>query len=794
MKIAKYLINLLYFLLCLNTLFAQSIEGRITSTDNKELEFVTVKLIRDTTILRYVSSDQNGRFTFNNLTDKSTYRLRLQHTGFDDIDTIVIAGAFKKMIFKMRGKVNTLKEVVVNANKPFIERKVDRLVFNVQNSMASVSGDAMDVLKVTPLVMVENEALNIIGKGSVTVMVNDKILRISGDDLTSYLRSIPSGSIESIEVITVPPSKYSAAGNAGILNIKLKKMVNDFWSASIRSIYTQTTHPTINLGAGFNYKKNRFSLYSSLNMTEGSVLFTEKPHISYSAQDWKTISKKRSFTQLYNGRVQAEYKISEKLSVGAQAYLNNSRPHSNDQTLTNITQRTGLLDSIIKGDGYQNSKTKSLGLNFNSTYSLGKNGQEIVLDLDHYRSKFDNFRNFNSETFNPNGSSIKNQEWYSANIGENAFTNTSLNIDVEQKIKMFDINYGVNFSNSRNRNELESFATARKTDTIFNYSDEFEFKENIGSIFFSIASSISKNIDFKAGLRLENTNTEGVSNTLVTKYENNYLKLFPTLYTSYKINDKNVFSIGYGRRIDRPAFMAMNPFSRYISKYYYTVGNPYLLPSFSHNIEMNYSNNRNLNLSLYTNFAKEQIAQTAIPFEHSKMVVDTMQNFYDMSTIGFTAIYTLRKSNWLESNFVFNGYHRSIKQYDNTIVDDYKVNVAYISMDNNFRITKKLNTQLSSFYYSPQVTGIFRRSPRFNVNFNFRYKINDQWDLALFANDILKTQQGKLNAIVNGVQQSYDNYYDSRSLRLTVSYRFGSININARQRNFINEKEKQRAY
>ncbi|MFC3354591.1 outer membrane beta-barrel family protein [Sphingobacterium zeae] len=791
---SKYLLSFFLILQFLSPVFAQSVEGKIITAENKNLEFVTIKLIHDTTVLQYSSSDQNGNFTFNNLKEKSTYRLKLQHTGFIDIDTTFISGHLKKMTFRMTEKVNTLKEVVVNGNKPLIERKVDRLVFNVQNSMVSLSGDAMDVLKVTPLVMAENDALSIIGKGSVAIMVNDKILRISGDDLTSYLRSIPSESIESIEVITVPPSKFSAAGNAGILNIKLKKIVNDFWSASARSIFTQTTHPTINLGAGFNYKKDRLSLYSSLNMTEGSVLFTEKPHIAYNTQDWNTISKKRSFSKYYNGRIQADYKVSEKLSVGAQAFLNDNRPHANDNTITNIMQKTGLLDSIINGNGSQNSTTNSLGLNFNSTYSLGKDGQEIVLDLDHYRSNFDNFRSFNSETFLPNGTPIQNNKWYSGNNGQNVFTNTSFNLDVEQKIKMFDINYGINFSTSRNRNNLQSVATSRITDTIFNYSDEFEFKENIGSLFFSINTAISKKIDLKAGLRIENTTTEGISNTLVKKYENKYMKFFPTLYTSYKINEKNAFSLGYGRRIERPAFLAMNPFARYISKYYYTVGNPYLLPSFSHNIEMNYSNNSNLNLSLYTNFAKEQIAQTAIPYENSKMVVDTMQNFYDMSTVGFTAIYTLRKSNWLESSFVFNGYHRNIKQYDNKIVPDYNVNVIYLSLDNNFKVSKKITTQLSSFYYSPQITGIFRRSPRFNVNLNFRYKINEQWDLALFANDILKTQQGKLKAIVNSVQQTYDNYYDSRSIRLSISFRFGSMNISARQRNFISDKEKQRAY
>ena len=201
----------------------------------------------------------------------------------------------------------------------------------------------MDVLKLTPLVMEENGALGIIGKGSVAVMVNDKMLRISGEDLAAYLKSIPSNTIESIEVITVPPSKYSAEGNSGILNIKLKKVIHDYWSASIRSVYTQSTYPTENLGVGFNYQKKKLSISSNASMNDGSSASIERPLILYTTQNWKSESNRRSYSKLYNARLQADYKMSDKLTIGTQAFYNNSRPHATDQSSTSIEQKNNWI-------------------------------------------------------------------------------------------------------------------------------------------------------------------------------------------------------------------------------------------------------------------------------------------------------------------------------------------------------------------------------------------------------------------------------------------------------------------
>jgi len=131
----------------------------------------------------------------------------------------------------------TLQTVTVTAQRPLIERKIDRLVFNVENSVAATGGDALDALKVTPGIQVQNNQIGMIGKSGLAVMINDRILNLSGDDLINYLKSIKSDDIQSIEVITTPPAKYDAEGNSGIINIKLKKAAPNSWSASISGAY-----------------------------------------------------------------------------------------------------------------------------------------------------------------------------------------------------------------------------------------------------------------------------------------------------------------------------------------------------------------------------------------------------------------------------------------------------------------------------------------------------------------------------------------------------------------------------
>jgi hypothetical protein len=151
-----------------------------------------------------------------------------------------------------------IQEVEIQAKKKLVERKIDRLVFNVENSISAIGGDALDALKITPGLRVHNDKISMIGKSGMSVMVDDKLIQLSGEDLINYLKTISSDNIKSIEVITTPPAKYDAEGNSGIVNIKLKKTKPNQWSASFKSSYIQSTYPKGSVGGNFNYKKNKF--------------------------------------------------------------------------------------------------------------------------------------------------------------------------------------------------------------------------------------------------------------------------------------------------------------------------------------------------------------------------------------------------------------------------------------------------------------------------------------------------------------------------------------------------------
>lgn len=202
---------------------------------------------------------------------------------------------------------------------------MDRLIFNVENSISPPGGDAIDALKVTPSIRVQNDMITMIGKSGMSVMVDDKLIQLSGDDLVNFLKTISSDNIKNIEVITTPPAKYSVEGNSGLVNIKLKKAKKDSWNASINSAYRQATYVTGSIGGNFNYQKNKISIFSNLNYSNGASAPVETSKIYYPNQLWSNNSQRKDFNNSIGGRIGIDYQISKKWIMGIQYLGSNSK-------------------------------------------------------------------------------------------------------------------------------------------------------------------------------------------------------------------------------------------------------------------------------------------------------------------------------------------------------------------------------------------------------------------------------------------------------------------------------------
>lgn len=384
-------------------LFSQNkITGQILDSENIPVEFATINLhTKDTVLLKSTFSDENGKFEIDEI--QGNYLLDISFLGNPLFNKeIKLNNNIDLGIIKVENSI-TLQEIIISKEKKLIEKKIDRLVFNVENSVAATGGNGLDALKLAPRIKVQNDEISMIGKGSVAVLINDRIVQMSGEDLSTYLKSLNAEDIKSIEVISNPPAKYSAEGNSGLVNIVLKKSKNDAWNASLRSIYQQATYAKGNVGGSFNMQKGKIQLNTAISYTNGSNAPQETNKIFYPNLTWDEVNNRRDFTDALSTRLGLEYKINDKLSTGFTYNYINSNPLIKEIDKTTLTNPSNsVLDSLITTLG-RNEYDKTLNsLNYHLIYDIDTIGRKLSLDFDYFNYKNETNRIFNTQSFFPN--------------------------------------------------------------------------------------------------------------------------------------------------------------------------------------------------------------------------------------------------------------------------------------------------------------------------------------------------------------------------------------------------------
>ena len=793
----RHLLSLLLIILFQNQVFSQiKISGQIKDEKNNPIEFIEIQLQnKDSIIFKSELTNAEGKFIIE--TEKGEYSLLVRQLGLIHNKQIINLTQDTYIgVIKITEKQQQLQEVVITSKKKLIERKVDRLIFNVENSISASGGDAIDALKVTPNIRVQNDNVKMIGKSNMIVMVDDKIIQLTGDDLNNFLKTIPSNNIKSIEVITTPPAKYDAEGNSGLVNIKLKKSKKDSWSASINTSYRQATYPTGNVGGNFNYQKGKVSIFSSTNIAKGTSSPVETSNIFYPNQLWANKSTRKDFTNLIGGRFGIDYQITDKLIMGIQYLGGNQKPNIEENNLTTIYNSNNNINSFIKTNADNNRKNNSNSLNYHTIYSIDTLGTKIFADIDYFKFNKTENRTFESNSLNSDYSTIPNS-FFSANNGtETDFTNFSGKIDVDMPLKWVSLSYGGKTSFSKNIGDV-SFYNLTSGNPIFdpNQSNKFEYKENINALYFSGTKKIGKKWETQFGIRMEATNTKGISTTLNQENTNNYIKFFPTIYLVYNYNDDNSFSINYSKRINRPSFHSLNPFRWYDNPYSYAEGNPFLQPSYSHNVEFGFTHNQNLENKFYYSKTENGYSQLTTLDENTNIQATKYANFFNTEIFGISESYTFDKIKWWESvNSLDLSYNKSTSKVSITNQNREGFN-SYFSTNNTFNLNSKKTIILNlNFWLSPSgVDGLDKisASNQFDLAMKFFF-LDKNLQLGIVANDIFSSNRFTYTSFSNNIKQEYRNYYDVRSFRISLFYKFGSTKIKVEKRNFGNEEEKGR--
>jgi iron complex outermembrane receptor protein len=788
--------NLLIFLLLPLFCLAQTtvkLKGKITS-ETTALEWANISIFNsEGKIIDGTTSKQDGSFEIN--LKEGSYKIRMNLIGFMDSEKgILIEKDTDLGVIILKENATNLSEVVIQSKKNTIEQKIDRVVYNLENNVTNVGGDALSAINTAPGVVVQNDVINTLGKGASRVMIDGRMIELTGEELNGFLKSISASDIKNIEIISNPASKYEAEGTGGLINIIMKKGARNSWKNTTTVSSDQSQYGIYNLRNNFFYNKNKFRFSASVNGKTGYRNINETLDMHFDEGPTKMAVGSKLNEENISGKVALDYDFSENTTVGFQFLKDKSNPDFDANIRINKYNTQNELDSYINNTSFIDRKSGNQTYNMHLITKVDSLNRKLSFDVDYFKydSKYDmdfTARNYSSDgTFvdvNQSGRNISNQD----------IDNLSFKADMEHPLQGLNLSYGAKMSFTNSNSDVIFYNTITGTPELdTNQSNQFKYTENNQAIYISGDKKINDKWNFQLGLRLENTQTNGFSETLNQETKNNYFKLFPTFYTSYKKNENNSFSLNYGKRIRRPSFSLLNPFRVYISSNSYSEGNPFLKPSFSDNFEFAHSYKKILRTSVFLNAITDGygVIFTANPETNTQIV--TRENYFKGLNYGIGETYSANIAEWWQSEnsvYFLGSKIKFIKDINATPLNSLEVD---FSTNNTFSLGKESKLQIDFTYTTPYANGLYETGYTSSLNIGFKQDLlKKTMQIAFLVNDIFNTSYVKDDvSIVNGVKQVYSQNESNRFARLSVIYNFGNKKITVKERNFGNQEEKNR--
>ena len=764
------------------------VSGQVIDGNTKTIEAATITLLRakDSSVAKISAANKNGDFVFENVIEGKYFVsiTAVGHTkGFSELFEITQTNTNVTLkTIELVPVAKNLTGVTVAAKKPLIEQKIDRTIVNVEASITNVGTSALEVLEKSPGVSIDKDGnISLKGKQGVQVYIDGRPSYLSGADLANYLRSLSSNQLDQIEIMTNPPAKYDAAGNAGIINIKTKKTKQFGYSGSISSTWSQGRYPKVSESFNFNYRKNKLNLFTTLGYNyrkNWQDLDIQRKFIEHSTKEIKSHfdqeSRIKDEGQSYNAKVGFDYFVNKKTTFGAvfTGYYNPGLFTNQSDVLISDANQVLLSQTLAKTSNDREWKNFSTNVNFR--HLLDTTGQEITADFDYLTYRTSNSQYLVNAYYDPNGMPTKKADTLLGSLPQEIDI-YSAKIDYTLPLKKgakFEAGVKTSFVETDNNAIYDSVNYGMSVPD-YGRSNHFIYEENVNAAYVNYSRPLTKKWFGQFGLRLENTNATGDLVTTGQKFDRHYTQLFPTAFIQYKASEKNSFVLNYGRRIQRPNYQDLNPFILFLDKYTFEQGNPNLQPQFAHNIELTHSFkgiiNTTLNYTKTTDIINEVLEQNTDKNEtYVKKDNIAKQRQYGISV---SASGTIKKL-WTPNLWV-NLYNNAFEGVING--DHVKTGATTLqaNLQNQFKLGKTLSAELSGYYNSGGVQGVFQIKSFGMVNMGISQQVfKGKGTLRLTGRDIFRTQKIKGHIEYSNIDASFQQRRDSRQVALGFTYRF----------------------
>jgi len=774
------------------------VAGTVEDGSQKTIESATIALLRekDSSVAKVAAADKNGKFEFENVAE-GKYLVGITAVGHKKgfSNTFEINSANSSIELKTISLVpqeKALMGVTVAAKKPLIEQRIDRTIVNVEASVTNVGNSALEVLEKSPGISVDKDGnISLKGKQGVLVLVDGRPTQLGGADLANLLRSMNANQLDQIEIMTNPPAKYDAAGNAGIINIKTKKNKQFGYNGTITLGYSQGRYPKFNEGVNFNYREGKLNLFANLshNYRKGfgeldiQRNFLEdgtKKVQSHFDQEARMSNENNS----YNGKFGLDYFAGKNTTLGVVVTGFNSPGTFENRNINNIYDQTGELKEQTKALSVQKETWKNVSGNLNFRQVLDTSGTELTADLDYVQYDANQTQTLSNSYFNAVGGKRQKTDTLYGSLPQliNIYSGKLDYIHPLKKGARFEAGLKSSYVKTDNNAVYDTTDNGILVRDL-NRSNYFIYQENINAAYINLSGSLSKKLSAQLGLRVENTNAKGKQITTHENFDRHYTQLFPTTYLQYKATDKNSFGLNYGRRIRRPNYESLNPFIKYLDRYTYQQGNPNLKPQFSHNIELSHTYKgfftTTLNYTKTTDIIQmviEQITEDTLTYVKQANIADQRQ--YGISV---NAGFPITK--WWKTNLYVNGFNNRFEGIVNGEPVTIGATTVMFNGSQQFTLSKTLTAEISGWYRTQGVEGVINAKPMGMMSVGFSQQvIKGKGTLRLNVRDIFYTQGFRGVSKYGTVDASFQEKRDSRVVNLGFTYRFSKGKMNGGQK------------
>lgn len=774
----------LFFFLLLHATTAQTLSGVLRTDNSEPAAFAGVRLLSlpDSTLKAGTISDVQGVFRFPKL-DSGKYVVQCSLTGYSTTYSSVfqMQGEDIRLDIITMSSSAMLKEAVISAGRPLVERQIDKVVVNVENSALMAGGNALELLQRAPGVVVTPQGNFMLdGKSGVLVTVDGKSTQLSGDALTAFLQSIPAESVSKLELISQPSSRYDAQGISGIINIRMKKNRAPGMNGTLTGGTTQSIHGRPRVGLNLNYRPGKWNVFGNVGLNKGAQSVNETIVRTSNGQ---TLDQHNPMTEQFGStsmKTGADYFANDRHTFGLLVlgnFYNNDAVKNNRTIFRN--ENSLYADSILAGTVTTQSDNKRLDYNANYRFA-DTSGMEITVDADYL-------------VFGSNGNNaLENQPGFSSYYSV-LQTGTRSDIDVwsvkgdlSKNFKNgFKLESGAKWNLTQSENDLKSMRQiGGEWQADPGRTNLFDYSEAISAAYVNVGKQAEK-FKWQVGLRAEHTDIRGrsvdLSGVAVQNPDTAYLGFFPTAYMQYNLRPMHQIGMSYSRRLSRPAYQDMNPFVWQTDPYNSERGNPYLRPAYTHSVDLTYTYKYAASVSL--GFSRTVDLISTIARQQGEQAYVQPVNLNQQDNIRLNINMPLPIRSWWNGYLWLGVWHnRFTSQVEQNALDDSAFGGGcYLSQEFNpgggYRIEGSLWAQF------PSSQGVFRDRGIASVSVGAAKSFfHDKANLKITINDLFGMQRWKQSMDFGGLRASIANTWESRNVAIGFTWKFGNQNLKTRNR------------